>query len=330
MDKMYLVVMVKNLKDLMTRFKDETACRDFLVEQRWGGVPECPYCGCKKSYKIEGGKRFKCANSACYKKYSVTVGTVFEASNIPLTTWFAAMYLITSHKKGISSVQLAKDLGVTQKTAWFMLHRIRESLKESAPLLLQKEVQVDELYVGGMEANKHKHKRIDNAAGRSASKVPVIGLIETGGRVVTQVVPAVTKRVAKDLILQHVDRKAILVTDGASIYSNVGRKYEHVVVNHAEGRYKTGSHHTNGIENYWSLLNRGIYGIYHQVSPKHLQRYCDEFAYRFNSRTFSDGFRWVLTFHQIEGRLTYKKLIANGKGIQKEGGKEIETIETGE
>src|ERR1700744_3478638 len=147
--------MVKALKYLMNRFKNKAACRELLIQQRWNGEPICPYCGFRKSYKIEKGKRFKCANPACWKKYSVTVGTIFEASNIPLTTWFPAVYLITSHKKGISSVQLAKHLGITQKSAWFVLHRIREGLRENAPLLLEKEVQVDEAYFGGEEKNKH-------------------------------------------------------------------------------------------------------------------------------------------------------------------------------
>jgi transposase-like protein len=319
--------MVKNLKDLMTRFQDEAACRDFLVQQRWNGEPVCPYCGHRKSYKIEAGKRFKCANQACYKKYSVTVGTVFEASNISLTTWFAAMYIITAHKKGISSVQLSKDLGVTQKTAWFILHRIRESLKENSPLFLEKEVQVDEVYIGGLEKNKHKDKKQGNADGRSETKTPVIGLIETGGRVVTQVSPWVTKKTVSDLILKHVDRKATLVTDAFQVYQKVGRKYDHVIVNHSEGQFKVGRHHTNGIENYWSILCRGIIGIYHQVSPKHLQRYCDEFAYRFNSRKLHDGFRFILALQSIEGRLTYKTLIANGKSKEED---DFQAIETGE
>ncbi len=122
--------MVKNLKDLFAKFKDEDSCRAFLVQQRWNGKIECPYCGNTKIYNIENGKRFKCGNPECYKKFRVTVGTVFHASNIPLSTWFPAMYIIASHKKGISSIQLAKDLGVTQKTAWFMMHRIRKSLNE--------------------------------------------------------------------------------------------------------------------------------------------------------------------------------------------------------
>ncbi len=322
--------MVKNIKDLMKKFSDEAACREFLVQSRWNGEPICPYCGHRKSYKIEGGKRFKCANQTCYKKFSVTVGTIFEASNIPLSTWFPAVYIATSHKKGISSVQLGKDLGVTQKTAWFMLHRIREGLRENNPLLLTKEVQADEAYIGGSEENKHKDKKAKTLTEISEKKTPVVGMIETGGRVVTQVMPWVTKRNITDLILKHVDRNATLVTDGLAVYAKVGRKYEHVIVNHSEGQYKVGKHHTNGIENYWSLLSRGIYGIYHQVSPKHLQRYCDEFAYRFNSRKLHDGFRFMVTMQQLDGRLTYKTLIANGKNQKEQGGYPIETLETGE
>lgn len=315
----------------MTRFDTEAKCIEFLVQQRWNGVPECPYCLKTGHYVIEKGKRFKCKNPECHKKYSVTKGSIMEASNIPLTTWLPAFYLVTAHKKGISSVQLSKDLGITQKSAWFLLHRIRESLKEKAPLLLENEVQVDEVYIGGLEGNKHKNKRLENSTGRAKIKTPVIGMLETGGRVVTKVTPWVTKRAATDLILTHVDRKATLVTDAFQIYQKAGHKYNHVIINHAEGQFKVGGHHTNGIENFWSLLSRGIIGIYHQVSPKHLQRYCDEFAFRFNSRRLHDGLRFTLAFHQIEGRLSYKTLINNAKGSQYEGGgSEIETIETGE
>jgi len=321
--------MVKNLKDLMTRFKDEAACREFLVQQRWNGEPICPYCGHRKSYRIEAGKRFKCANQTCYKKYSVTVGTIFEASNIPLTTWFAAMYLITAHKKGISSVQLGKDLGVTQKTAWFVLHRIRESLRENSPALLEKEVQADEVFIGGLEEYKHKEKRATQQ-NLGNVKMPVIGVIETGGQVRTKAIPYPTKKIATDFILETVNRNATLVTDNATYYHKVGKKFNHQIINHSEGQFKVGIYHTNSIENYWSVLQRTLYGTYHSVSAKHLQRYCDESAYRFNSRKLHDGFRWVLSLQQIEGRLTYKNLITNAKDPRQEGGQEIETIETGE
>ena len=147
--------MITNLKQLMQDFDTEEKCRAFLVRQRWNGSPVCPYCQSNKWYSIEGGKRFKCGNSECYKKYSVTVGTVFHASNIPLTTWFPAMYIISAHKKGISSIQLSKDLGVTQKTAWFMLHRIRESLKDKNSDLLTGVVEVDETYMSRKYGSKY-------------------------------------------------------------------------------------------------------------------------------------------------------------------------------
>lgn len=323
--------MVKNLSDLYKRFPDEKACRDYLVQQRWNGIPECPYCGCTKSYEIEGGKRFKCANAACWKKYSVTVGTIFEASNIPLKTWFIAMYLITSHKKGISSVQLAKHLGITQKSAWFCIMRIRESLRDKAPLLLEKEVQADEAYIGGREENKHKHKKSKNLQEANANKMPVVGLIETGGRVVTKVMPWVTKKNIEDLVFQHVDRKATLVTDGLPVYLKAAKKYNHIIINHSEGQFKVGKHHTNGIENFWSHFSRMIHGTYHQISDKHLQRYCDEMSYRFNSRKFHDGFRFLVTLQQLEGRLKYVDLIkTDGEDQKRQNGTPFYPIETGE
>ncbi|MDP4216294.1 MAG: IS1595 family transposase [Bacteroidota bacterium] len=319
--------MVKDIKDLMKKFSDEAACREYLVQQRWNGEPICPYCGHRKSYRIEGGKRFKCANQTCYKKYSVTVGTIFEASNIPLTTWFPAVYIATAHKKGISSVQLGKDLGVTQKTAWFMLHRIREGLKENNPLLLEKEVQVDEAYIGGREQFKHKDKRKDTSG--KGEKVPVVGMIETGGQVVTQVMPWVTRKNVTALFDTHMHRQAVLVTDSNPVYYKPGRRYDHKIINHAEGQFKVDQFHTNSIENYWSLLKRGIIGIYHQISPKHLQAYCNEFSFRFNRRKLHDGFRFALAIQQIEGRLTYKHLVY-GKGEENQQGQDIEAIETGE
>lgn len=309
--------MVKNLKDLMTRFSDEQACRDYLVQQRWNGVPECPYCGCQKSYKIENGKRFKCANKECYKKYSVTVGTIFEASNIPLTTWFAAMYLITAHKKGVSSVQLAKNLGVTQKTSWFIIHRIRESLKDKGSELLSNTVEVDETYIGGKLANKHSKERKEarkKGTGYTANMTGVMGMVERKGDLKLKVIGINNAGVAvKPVIRENISPDAIVITDGFGGYHGLSKEYkQHEVLNHSRDEFVRGEFHTNTIEGFFSFLKRSLYGCYHAVSPKHLQKYCDENAYRYNTRKLHDGFRFQLSMQNIEGRLKYVNLV-NGK-----------------
>lgn len=308
----------------MTKFQDEQVCRDYLVQHRWGGKPVCPYCGCDRSYKIENGKRFKCANKECHKKYSVTVGTVAEDSNISLSIWFAAIYILTSHKKGISSVQLGKDLGIAQKTAWFVLHRIRAAVKsKGSAFMTSPEVEADEVYMGGIEANKHKNKRSIDETGKFVDiKTPVLGIIEPGGEVRTQVVGSVTRRNTAEFILSNVKTGGTLVTDAKQTYNKVGAKFEHVVIKHHEGIYKFEGHTTNHMENYWSVLKRGIYGIYHQVSAKHLQSYCDEFSFRFNTRKMGESERFDLTLGQFEGSMPYKTLIA--KNNYHGGGKEVE------
>lgn len=305
--------MVQNLKDLMAKFSDEQVCRNFLVQQRWGGAPVCPYCGSGKWYSIEGGKRFKCGNSECYKKYSVTVGTVFHASNIPLSTWFPAMYIILAHKKGISSVQLAKDLGVTQKTAWFMLHRIRQSLIEKNSPILSNVVEIDETFMGGKNGNKSLKKRAEiKAKGIKGymDKTPIMGMIERGGKVKASVVPAVNQVTLQPMVISNVTNDSTVITDNFWGYRGLDKHFkQHDVINHTYNEYVNGEIHTNTIEGFWSLLKRGIYGIYHQVSPKHLQRYVDEFAYRYNSRNLKDGCRFEVSLQSIEGTLPYKQLV---------------------
>lgn len=308
--------MVSNLKDLFKKFSDEETCRQYLIQQRWNGVPKCPKCGSEKSYKIENNKRFKCANNKCYAKFTVTVGTVFEASNIPLTTWFPAMYIIASHKKGISSCQLAKDLGVTQKTAWFMLHRIRESLKDKESQLLTGTVEIDETYMGRKVGSEYKAIPPDVAEAMEAretihkkrNKGQAIAMKERRGLVIVKAVDNTKAVTIGDTVKANVAPDAKLMSDESYKYRNVLADYERQTVNHSKLEWVRGDVHTNGVEGFWSVMKRGIYGIYHQVSTKHLQRYCNEFSYRFNSRNLQDGFRFEETLTNLEGRITYKKL----------------------
>ena len=231
------------LLDLIREFPDDEACRQHLEQIRWGQEdgtikPVCPHCGHdEKAYRIEGGKRYKCAS--CRKKFSVLVGTIFQDSKVPLQKWFLAIWLATSHKKGLSSCQLAKDIGVTQKTAWFMLHRVREMLKEKAPELLEGEVEVDETFIGGKEGWKHKNKKTPNARGRSTkSKTPVFGMVEREtGKTVFHVVPDTKARTLQDIITGSVKPGSVVHSDEWVGYRGLGAMYDHNVINHGEGEY---------------------------------------------------------------------------------------------
>lgn len=300
----------KNLKELFQKFSNEQVCREYLIQQRWGGKPVCPYCeNDRKHYVIEKGKRFKCADKSCLKKFSVTVGTIFEDTKIPLSTWFAAIYLVTAHKKGISSLQLHRDLGVTQKTAWFMLHRVREMLKIEAPEMLKNTVEIDETYVGGKEKNKHFVKKGKHAHGRSLTKTPVIGMVERGGNVYAKKMTEANHENVLPSIYNSVDQSAIVMTDSWPSYLILSRYYNHHTIDHSRGKYVDGDIHTNTIEGFWSLLKRGIIGIYHSISYKHMNAYCTEFSYRYNTRKLTDPQRFHASLTMVNGkRIKYKRL----------------------
>jgi transposase-like protein len=269
---------------------------------RWQGKPICPHCGHDEAFKFSNGIHYKCR--ACRQKFTVTIGTIFEDTKIPLRKWFIAIYIFTSHKKGISSCQLAKDLGITQKSAWHMLHRIRFAFGINEPTELTDTVEVDETYIGG----KRKGKRGRGAAGKTA----VLGLVERKGRVYARPVSSINAKTLQDIVRERVEPGSRVVTDELSSYKGLEKQYSHDTIRHADGIYVAGDIYTNTIEGYWSLLKRGIFGIYHQVGSQHLHRYCAEFGFRYNSRKSGEVARFNGALKNCDGRLMFKTLTGKG------------------
>lgn len=301
-----------NLIQATQYFSNPETCVEYLTNLRWSNGITCAHCNHDKVYTLKGAtKRYKCAS--CRKQFSATKGTIFENSAIPLQKWFIAIYLLTSHKKGISSMQLAKDMGITQKSAWFMLQRIRFALQTKSfnVPVLENTVECDETYIGGKNKNRHASKKIANSQGRSVKdKAPVFGLVERNGRVVAMKVTDTTKGTIQPLIHKHVSSDANVMTDEWLAYRGLNKSFNHSVVNHGTGEYVNGLAHTNTIEGFWSLLKRGIVGIYHQVSVKHLDLYVDEFEFRYNTKEMCEYSRFENMISLSSTRLTYNQLIS--------------------
>jgi transposase-like protein len=250
---------------------------------------------------------YRCKNTG--KNFNARIGTLFECSKIPLRKWFIAIYLITSHKKGISSIQLSKDIKVTQKTAWFLNQRIRECFINEEKL--SGEVALDETFVGGKNKNRHWDKKVKNSQGRSfKDKVPVLGMLQRNGKVVCRVLKDTSYKSLTAPIIRTVKRGSTLFSDEWGGYRVVDKVYEHYIVDHSRKQYVDGNAYTNTIEGFWGIMKRGLIGIYNYTGRKHLQRYVDEFSFRYNTRNLSEAERFNLFLCNSNHRITYKKLTA--------------------
>lgn len=305
----------KTLQQAIRYFSDEQVCIDAVAALRWPNGPTCPKCNHIEHYYLATQKRWKCKK--CAKQFSVKVGTIFEDSPITLDKWLIALWMLVNCKNGISSYEVHRALGITQKSAWFVLHRLRLALQESSLMKMGgegKTVEVDETYIGGLSRFMHKdvrERRIKRPGVHD--KTPVLGILERGGKIRTMIPEDRRKPTLQGAIRQHVTADTILFTDELRSYDKLDRDYRHQVINHAE-TYVQGNVHTNGMENYWSLLKRGLKGTYISVEPFHLFRYLDEQAFRYNNRAtkdnpMNDGDRFHLALSQIAGkRLTFGEL----------------------
>jgi transposase-like protein len=310
----------KSLQEAIVYFSNPDNCLSYLVARRWPKGVTCPTCGSDKVSFNASRRIWQCSSHHAKRQFSVKVGTIFEDSPITLDKWLAAMWMVANCKNGISSWEIHRSLGITQKSSWFMLHRLRLALQTKSTVKLGgsgKEVEVDETFIGGLSRNMHKEvraRKIQGTGGRD--KTLVVGFLERGGKVRTSTPSSQRKGILHNEVKQNVSAGSILFTDQLKSYDGLAGEYAHKVINHAVA-YVDGNVHTNSLENYWSLLKRGVKGTYISVEPFHLFRYLDEQAFRYNNRAtkenpMNDADRFSLAVSQVVGkRLTYAE--ATGK-----------------
>ena len=305
----------KTLIDAVRYFSDPDVCLDFMVSLRWPDGVVCPTCGSDEVRFISTRHLWQCKGKHPKRQFSIKVGTIFEDSPIGLDKWLSAIWMIANAKNGVSSYEMHRALGVTQKTAWFMLHRIRLAMQSESFDKMGGEVEVDETFIGGKARFMHKAKREATIHGRGAvGKAAVLGLLERHGPDGHSAVRATTvddrkRRSLSPHVREHVTPGSEVYTDALKSYDDLGDDYVHGVIDHAE-RYVDGKVHTNGIENFWSLLKRAIKGTYVNIEPFHLFRYLDEETFRYNTRKTNDGVRFQHAAGNVVGkRLTYAQLI---------------------
>jgi len=306
---------LNTLQEAIVYFADPVNCREYVVARRWPKGVTCPRCGSENVAFLEKYNRWQCSARHDNRQFTAKTGTIFEDSPLGLDKWLAAMWQVVNCKNGVSSYEVHRAIGVTQKTAWFMDHRIRHALTMGTINKLSGQIEADETFIGGKARNMHREKRervITGTGGKD--KTAVMGILERGGKIVTKVVPNRKKKALQSEIREHVLAGSAIFTDSLKSYEGLD-EFQHEVIDHAVA-YVNGECHTNGCENFWSLLKRGLKGTYVSVEPFHLFRYLDEQAWRYNHRKgMNDGQRFDLAVRQIVGkRLTWEQLTGKMEG----------------
>lgn len=292
----------KSLVEFMQTFPDESSCMKYLEQILWDGKPISPFDPTSKIYTCKDGK-YKCKNTGKY--FTVRTGTMFDGTKIGLQKWFLAIWLITTHKKGTSSLQLGRDLNISQKAAWFLLQRIRTCLVIENDSELEGIIEIDETFVGGKNKNRHKDKKVPMCQGRSyKDKVPVLGMLQRGGKLTCVVIDNTQRGTIQPIVKNYVKDGSKLITDEWHAYSGLDSQYNHNIVNHAKKEYVNlhdSSIHSNSIEGFWGIFKRGMIGVYNHTSKEHLPLYVNEFVYRYNMRKHpeSDKFNHMVAHSGI-------------------------------